>query len=397
MEHQVVRAIEKAFGWDGADGLGEDFVLGEIEGDLCSRLLTPVRLLELIMRRSLSSYHLKCLSDGAEVDPDMYLAMKTERRGRSVPMADMRRVGALLKSGCTFVVPEVNAYDAAMDVTCRAMQWWSRELVQVNCYLTTGESGGFNLHWDDHDVIVVQLAGTKSWDVRGLSRPSPMYRDEGLNVEPSDEIVWQGTLRPGNVMHIPRGFWHRATRAGQGEGFSLHATFGITKRTGVDWLTWLADESRRQLLFRQDLVRSDSQQQRERQDNLADAATKMVAAKDYMNFLAARERLRPAARHIQSRNIFGPPAKVVCITEFPPQVEDRGETVTVAGAGRYIEFGSSMKPALEALLSGKPVSIAELDVTANADVSAVVTTLLDEELCAEVTPELEAAYALFAS
>ncbi len=54
-------------------------------------------------------------------------------------------------------------------------------------------------------------------------------------------------------MHIPRGWWHQATRTGQGSGFSLHATFGLTRRTGIDWLTWIADQARADELFRHDL------------------------------------------------------------------------------------------------------------------------------------------------
>jgi Cupin superfamily protein len=397
MDHRLVREIEKSFGWNGADGLGKRFVRGKIDVDLCARLLTPIRLLELIMRRSMSPYHLKCLSNGVDVNPDTYLAMTAERRGRTVPMVNMRQVGSLLQSGCTFVIPEVNTYDATMDIACRAMQWWCREVVQVNCYLTTGETSGFKLHWDDHDVIVVQLAGTKSWEVRGPSRPAPMYRDEGLNLDPPDETIWQGALYPGQVMHVPRGFWHQATRAEHGEGYSLHATFGMTKRTGVDWFTWLADQSRRKLLFREDLVRGDEIQQLESQLNLTDAAMKIFASERYSNYLSARERLRPAARHVRSRNIFGPPEKVVCVTEFPPKVEDQGERITVFAAGRTMEFSASAKPALDVLLSGHPVSTSALVTTAGRDASAVMTALLDEEICAEVTPELESAYASFVS
>ncbi|MCU1685212.1 MAG: myc induced nuclear antigen [Amycolatopsis sp.] len=103
----------------------------------------------------------------------------------------------------------------------------SRELVQVNTYLTTGDAAGFNLHWDDHDVIVVQLGGEKTWEVRGASRTAPMYRDVERNNEPPSDIVWSGTMKTGDVMHIPRGYWHQATRAERGAGFSLHATFGF--------------------------------------------------------------------------------------------------------------------------------------------------------------------------
>jgi hypothetical protein len=397
MDHQLIYEIEKAFGWNGANGLGREFVQGEIDVELCDQLLTPTRLLELIMRRSMSPYHLKCLSNGIDVNPDTYLSMTNERRGRNVPMANMRQIGSLLQSGCTFVVPEVNTYDATMDIACRAMQWWCRELVQVNCYLTTGDSGGFDLHWDDHDVIVVQLAGVKSWEVRGVSRPSPMYRDEGLNLEPPDEIVWKGTLQPGQVMHMPRGFWHQATRADLDAGFSLHATFGMTKRTGVDWLTWLADQSRKTELFRQDLVRTDDDERTWCQLNLADSAIKMVASTPYPVYLSTREQLRPSARYLQTHKIFGAPAKVVCVTEFPPHVEDHGGTFTVRAAGRSIVFASAVKAAVSELLSGNPVSIAELTAMMRVDMSAVVSTLLDEEICAEITPELDVAYSKAAS
>ncbi|MGH3620375.1 MAG: JmjC domain-containing protein [Sciscionella sp.] len=136
-----------------------------------------------------------------------------------------------------------NAYDPTMEVACRALQWWSRETVQVNIYLTTGDAAGFDLHWDDHDVIIVQLAGEKTWEVRGLSRPVPMFRDAVPNYEPSEEIVWAGVMNTGDMMHIPRGYWHQATRQDRGDGFSLHVTFGFHKQTGVNWLTWLADQA----------------------------------------------------------------------------------------------------------------------------------------------------------
>ena len=87
-----------------------------------------------------------------------------------------------------------------MEIACQALQWWSRELVQVNTYLTTADAAGFNLHWDDHDVLIVQLGGEKSWEVRGTSRVAPMYRDTEHSGEPPEEIVWSGTMRTGDVM-----------------------------------------------------------------------------------------------------------------------------------------------------------------------------------------------------
>src|SRR5262245_16674358 len=192
MDHRLVAGIEKALDWTGPDGLGREFTRGALpERDLCARLLTPTRLLDLVMRRSLAPHRLQILVGGEFLHPHHYLTTATARRGHT-PMADMRRLGELLRSGCTLVVDELNTYDPTMEVACRALQWWSHELVQVNTYLTTGDAAGFKLHWDDHDVLIVQVAGEKSWEVRDRSRPAPMYRDAAPNLDPPGKVLWSG-------------------------------------------------------------------------------------------------------------------------------------------------------------------------------------------------------------
>lgn len=165
MRHQFIDALEKALGWPGAQPLGGDFGCGTFsDADLPSRLLTPYRLLDLIMRRSLSAPQLRCFSNGSELHPNRYYGDQVTRRGQSIRMVDMRRLENLLAAGCTLVLDELDVFDPTLEVTCRALQWWSHEIVQANAYLTTGEADGFDLHWDDHDVLVVQLAGAKDWE-----------------------------------------------------------------------------------------------------------------------------------------------------------------------------------------------------------------------------------------
>ncbi|MGW4369288.1 JmjC domain-containing protein [Nocardia takedensis] len=209
-----------------------------------------------------------------------------------------------------------------MEIACRALQWWSRELVQVNTYLTTGDAAGFGLHWDDHDVVVVQIGGEKSWEVRGASRPVPMYRDAEPNTVIPEQIVWSGTMRAGEVMHIPRGYWHQATRAGLGSGYSLHVTFGFVKRTGVDWMSWVADNSREREPFRHDLDRWGVGPARATQEHdLAGEMQRLLRDYPIQAYLDAREQQRRPPRHVATGGLFGPPTAVVCVTDFPPHME----------------------------------------------------------------------------
>jgi hypothetical protein len=257
----------------------------------------------------------------------------------------------------------------------------------VNVYLTTAEAAGFNLHWDDHDVIILQLGGEKSWTVHSASRTAPMYRDAEVNNEPRKRIVWTGTLHDGDVLHIPRGHWHQATRAGHGSGYSLHATFGFVQRTGVDWLAWVADQSREQELFRHDLDRSATY------GTLADAVSQLLETYPPDVYLSAREQERPARRRVVTRGVFGPVTDVVCVSDFPPHVHVDASAVTTRTAGKELTFAARAEPALRLLLSGNPVNVEQVRAATGLRADVLARTLLAEGVCAELTPELAAGWA----
>lgn len=393
MDHRLIDGVEKALGWSGPGQLGKGFARGHLpEPELCARLLTPHRLLDLVMRRSLSPPQLRCLQDGHELHPREYVTTTRSRRGQTIPMVDMDRLGRLIESGVTVVLDATDTFDPTMEVACRALQWWAGELVQVNTYLTTKDAAGFELHWDDHDVLVLQLAGDKSWEVRGASRPVPMFRDATPNTEPSEKIVWAGTLADGDVMHIPRGFWHQATRAGEDRaGFSLHVTFGFVQRTGVDWVSWLADQAREQQLFRHDLDHhpySGAQAAA-----LTGAVAELAAARSPVDFLAGRRREQRSARHLSTFATFGPPERVVCVAEFEPELNAAADgSITVVTAGRRLRFAAKALPALRPLLSGNPVTIADLAAETGIDAARIAEMLLRENICAEVGPDLSSGY-----
>ncbi|MER6129833.1 cupin domain-containing protein [Streptomyces sp. NPDC001795] len=389
MEHQLISAMERALGWSGAEELGKNFARGSM-GDpaLVSRILTPNRLLDIAMRRSLNRPQFRCFQAAKEVHPAIYYTDSVSPRGQSIPMVNMRSLGRLLQEGATLILDQVNVLDPRMEVTCRALQWWSHERVQVNAYLTTNDAAGFPLHWDDHDVLIVQLAGNKEWEVRGTSRKVPMYRDSDPNETPSDEIIWSGVMKTGDVMHIPRGHWHQATRTGSGSGKSLHVTFGITKRTGASWLAWLADWCREYEIFRYDLDRLRGTGSKA----LGEAAVRLVSEHPPVDFLAAHEQETALPRHVPYLDILGPLEAVVCTTHFPPLIQDRGATVDIVASGKKLTFAAKALPALRLLLSGRPVQLDKAAAVVGVEVAEVAEILVKEELCAALTPELFSGY-----
>ncbi len=395
-DHRLVADIQEALEWDGPQALGLEFARGSLPNlGLCDRLLTPTKLLDIVMRRALSFPQLRLVDDGQDVHPGRYLKDLPDRRGASVSVPDMRKLGRLLRSGCTLVLDTVDFFDPVMEIACRALQWWSRELVQVNAYLTTQQASGFDLHWDDHDVLIVQLAGRKSWEVRGPSRQAPMFRDAALNTEPSEEIVWTGTMAPGDVIHIPRGYWHTATRNDRGDdtdAFSLHATFGFVKRTPVNWLAWLADRSREHELFRTDLDRWGKEAEATQDKKLVDEAARLLADHPPSEYLQARVHEMDPSRQVSTFGIFGPPDAVVCVAPFPPEIVEEPEQARVISSGKQITLVPTALSAARALLSGHPVSLDQAERTFGVAARRIADVLVEEEICAEYTPELAIGY-----
>ncbi|MDH6704131.1 hypothetical protein P3T27_000832 [Kitasatospora sp. MAA19] len=389
MQHRLISTIETALEWDGVGHLGGSFARGSAKDiEVLSRLLTPNRLLDIVMRRSLNRPQFRVFQKGVETHPAVYFTDSVSPRGQSISMVNMDSLGRLLNEGATVILDQANVFDPTMEVACRALQWWSQERVQVNVYLTTNEASGFPLHWDDHEVVIVQLAGEKEWEVRGTSRTAPMYRDADPNATPSDEVIWSGVMRPGDVMHIPRGHWHQATRNGSGTGSSLHVTFGITKRTGASWLAWLGDWCRTEEIFRHGLDRASGVGT----EQLVATAQRLISERSPADFLASYEQAVAPARQVPFLEIFGPLDAVVCTTHFPPMVREGGEAVQVLASGKKLTFARKALPALELLLSGQPVELPAAATVVGAEVPELAKILVEEGLCAPLTAELSSGY-----
>jgi hypothetical protein len=170
-------------------------------------------------------------------------------------------------------------------------------------------------------------------------------------------------------------------------------TFGFVKRTGVDWVSWVADRSRELERFRHDLDRWATTTDRSAQESdLVAGMSRLLADYPVSVYLAAREQERQPPRHVVTGGVFGPPAAVVCVTEFPPRIELREQGVEVLAAGKKITFAAKVETALRLLLSGRPVVLATVTAITGIDADMLAETLIKEGMCAELTEALSSGY-----
>lgn len=119
------------------------------------------------------------------------------------------------------------------------------ERASVNLYVSpSGGQTGLPIHYDDHEVFVIQIRGRKSWQFWRPKINARVTSFSDLKGPPPDPEVNDVDLKfevgEGDVLYIPRGFWHRASAE---HGQSIHLTCGVHVKRGVDVLSWVYDEA----------------------------------------------------------------------------------------------------------------------------------------------------------
>ncbi|WP_302893653.1 JmjC domain-containing protein [Ralstonia pseudosolanacearum] len=103
----------------------------------------------------------------------------------------------------------------------------------VTAFLSPSSQHCFGYHYDEVDVFLVQIHGTKSWSIAEPSTPFPI---EGMHKPPvtqdqSGREYLRVNLVPGDVLYIPRGHIHRGL---PGQTGSLHLSAGVHVPTVAD-------------------------------------------------------------------------------------------------------------------------------------------------------------------
>ena len=164
--------------------------------------------------------------------------------------------GAVIRhyqEGATIILPQLHLADEILAKFCRSLENVFSSHVQTNIYLTPGSSQGFNTHFDDHDVFVIQLSGTKKWRLYQKPIDNP-YRGESFNTKDykAGELQKEFELKEGECVYIPRGLMHDAISIG--EKASLHITVGLIVKKWADlMLEALSEVAIRNPRFRRSL------------------------------------------------------------------------------------------------------------------------------------------------
>lgn len=280
--------------------------------------------------------------------------------------------------GSTIILPQLHDSMFNLSEFCRALEEVFSCHMQTNIYLTPqpeaadGEGNqGFPIHYDNHDVFVMQISGAKAWRLYGTPVETP-FRGEQFELgrhEPGP-ITQQFTLEAGDCVYIPRGLMHDAENVGAEP--SLHITVGLITKTWADLLlesiselALTSPDFRRSLpagFANRDFDRAAARLQFDKLVKLIGAEATMDSAFDLLadNFLRGR---RPNVAGVISASATAPAeGDRYRRRRFVPWnvADDEGKLVLI-GPGGDLDFNAEDGDALDIALSGKPFTAADLD------------------------------------
>ncbi len=114
-----------------------------------------------------------------------------------------------------------------------------RKPIRANAYFTPPRAQGFAPHYDDHDVLVLQLHGEKLWRIHGEAVKWPRKpMVDALAADALNPKAQEVILQTGDVFYLPRGFVHEAIAQ---DTSSLHLTLSVQAATWSDVFERLID------------------------------------------------------------------------------------------------------------------------------------------------------------
>ena len=220
--------------------------------DKFSHLLPWQRLNEALEQHRLDFPRIRLTRDGERLQPSSYISHSNPGRKRvAVPRLRYDKLTHELNSGATLVLDAVDELYEPLRALAEALELFFHERIQINAYAGWRTSRGFDLHWDDHDVFILQVTGRKQWMIHGMTLAYPLAGDS-KEPKPTEPPLWDHILEAGDLLYIPRGFWHVAYPLNEP---TLHLTVGVHNRAGLDLLRWLVNRMRSRETFRMDLPR----------------------------------------------------------------------------------------------------------------------------------------------
>lgn len=143
-----------------------------------------------------------------------------------------------LRDGATLVYNRITN-EPKIDQISKQIANFANAHVVTSGYAAFSSKSSYMAHWDTRDVFAVQLIGRKRWILKAPNFELPLYMQQTKNfknIKEPEEVYMDVVLEAGDMLYVPRGWWHNPLPIGEE---TFHLAVGTFAPTGFEYINWL--------------------------------------------------------------------------------------------------------------------------------------------------------------
>lgn len=297
---------------------------------------------------------LKMIMDSRPVAPDHYCVAREGAQG-SIYRPDRALVESMIALGASAVADGVEDISAEIRRCCAMLGRRFGAKAGANLYVSNSGVQAFASHCDPHEVFAVHCEGTKLWRIyRGRAEmpvQATLLTSQAEIERAKGPVALEVMMEPGDLLYIPRGFYHDAIAQG---GRSMHLTFAVQPLYGIAVLDMLRDLALERPEMRRYLPPAeDSADLSARLDSLADELGSLLRSRGLSEDIAVKQRTiaSPMAQPPESPGILLVRTALPCAVMQPLEGsyftigKTRREAGLLSDAARWIFAQTAFTPA----------------------------------------------------
>lgn len=348
----------------------------------------------ILERQRLEPPRIRLSKDSRNIPASAFITSFNDSRGARISRIRPEDVRQQIEEGATLVIDAVDELHGPLSQLAFGLEQGFRESVHINAYLGAQGQPGFETHWDTHDVLVLQVYGRKRWTVYGMGRKYALAGDAQYAKDVPQPPAWTGVLEPGDVLYLPRAWWHDACSTGEP---TLHLTVGIHTPSGLDFVQWLASKLRDHEIVRRDLPRFAAAPAREEHlGELRKAISETLQQHDFDGFYCEHDGERQSRSHSSLPWTLAPDLFPLAQSQrvrfaFPgaPRFKKDNCQTKLQASGREWNLSDEMARLIDELADGDWYTVAELQERSAGYLDPSVASVLISELLRQGLFELE--------
>ena len=207
----------------------------------------------LSMSSNWNNHNFVMMLDKERIKYNEYSSLSLEASGQFM-RPDPEKVQNWVSKGASIILNDIDKANSGLINISNQLQDITNGRCQGNLYFSMQSRQAFGPHCDVHDVFAIHFEGEKVWNIyenienNPINHPLFKYSPEE-RIKKAGRMIDQITLKPGDLLYLPRGQYHDALASKSG---SIHIAFGLTYFKPIDLMAIMWEK-----LILSDFMRKD--------------------------------------------------------------------------------------------------------------------------------------------